>query len=150
VHGRVGSRAGKVAASLLCALAVSLFAASRAQAGEGSDCPPIRDKPAATPHVDYDGVQHLTCCYGPVQVKPGQNIIRLNATDLFPHVRGYITRFDPELVYPDGTVPRVDVLHLHHAVWIVNGNPQFATGEEKTILELPQGWLAQPGETAGC
>ena len=52
---------------------------------------------------------------------------------------GYITRFDPELVYPNGKVPRVDILHLHHAVWIVNGNPQFAVGEEKTIVQLPAG-----------
>ena len=37
------------------------------------------------------------------------------------------------------TVPRVDVLHLHHAVWAVNGAPQFAAGEEKTIQQLPRG-----------
>ena len=59
---------------------------------------------------------------------------------LWPQEDGYITRFDPELIYADGTVPRVDVLHLHHAVWAVNGNPQFAVGEEKTIQQLPQGF----------
>ena len=109
-------------------------------------CPPIQDKPDAIPHVDYDGVQHLTYCSGPVDVKPGQNIIRLNGTSLFPQQPGYITRFDPELVYTDGTVPRVDILHLHHAVWIVNGNPQFATGEEKTIVQAPEGfgWRTLP------
>ena len=53
---------------------------------------------------------------------------------------GYITRFDPEFIYADGTVPRVDVLHLHHAVWAVNGAPQFAVGEEKTVQQLPQGF----------
>src|SRR5439155_14631123 len=49
---------------------------------------------------------------------------------------------------PNGTVPRVDVLHLHHAVWIVNGNPQFATGEEKTILQMPKGfgWRSRPSD----
>jgi plastocyanin len=109
-------------------------------------CPPIQNKPGAIPHVQYDGVRHLTYCYGPVSVKPGQNIIRLNPTDLFPNEPGYITRFDPELVYGDGTVPRVDVLHLHHAVWVVNGNPQFATGEEKTIIQAPKGfgWRSLP------
>ena len=109
-------------------------------------CPPIQNKPGAIPHVQYDGVQHLTYCYGPVTVKPGQNIIRLNGTNLFPQQPGYITRFDPELVYPNGTVPRVDVLHLHHAVWVVNGNPQFAAGEEKTIVQMPKGfgWRSTP------
>ena len=62
---------------------------------------------------------------------------------------GYITRFDPEFIYADGTVPRVDVLHLHHAVWAVNGAPQFAVGEEKTVQQLPQGfgWRSHPGDT---
>jgi plastocyanin len=126
-----------------CALAAWFLASSPARA---ADCPPIQDKPGAVPHVDYPGVQHLTYCYGPIDIKPGQNIIRLAPTNLFPQQPGYITRFDPELVYPDGTVPPVHVLHLHHAVWIVNGNPQFATGEEKTILQQPPGfgWLTEP------
>ena len=111
-------------------------------------CPTIQNKPNAIPHVDYQGVQHLSYCYGPVPVKSGQNIIRLNSTKLFPQKPGYITRFDPELVYLDGSVPRVDVLHLHHAVWIVNGNPQFATGEEKSILQMPKGfgWRTTPSD----
>jgi hypothetical protein len=131
------------AACLLFALAAWLLLAPDANA---AGCPPIQDKPEAVPHVDYAGVQHLTYCYGPIAVKPGQNIIRLNPTNLFPQVPGYITRFDPELIYENGTVPRVDILHLHHAVWIVNFNPQFATGEEKTILQMPPGfgWRSRP------
>jgi plastocyanin len=123
-------------------------ALSLASQANAAACPPIHNKPGAIPHVQYDGVQHLSYCYGPVSVKPGQNIIRLNPTKLFPSKPGYITRFDPELVYTNGTVPRVDVLHLHHAVWIVNGNPQFATGEEKTIVQLPKGfgWRSVPSD----
>jgi len=134
------------AASLLFTLAALFLLTSGARA---ADCPPIQNKPDAIPHVDYDGVQHLTYCYGPVSVQPGQNIIRLHSTDLFPSEPGYITRFDPELVYSDGTVPRVDVLHLHHAVWAVNGRPQFAVGEEKTISQLPRGfgWRTQPTDS---
>jgi plastocyanin len=126
----------------LIALVGWLFAATSAHAA----CPTIQNKPQAIPHVDYDGIQHRKFCYGPITVNPGQNIIRLNQTKLFPQVPGYITRFDPELIYTDGTVPRVDVLHLHHAVWLVNSNPQFATGEEKTILQMPLGfgWRSQP------
>ncbi len=131
---------------LLCAVGALLFGSPSAHA---ATCPPIKNKPQQVPHVDYTGMQHLTYCYGPVSVKPGQNIIRVNSTNLFPSVPGYITRFDPELIYANGTVPRVDVLHLHHAVWAVNGaNPQFATGEEKTIFQMPRGfgWRSQPSD----
>ena len=142
-----GRRLSLAFGALACATALAALASPSAHAGT-SACPPIANKPDQAPHVHYAGVEHLTYCSGPITVQPGQNIIRLNATNLFPSVPGYITRFDPELVYPDGTVPRVDILHLHHAVWIVNGNPQFATGEEKTILQLPQGfgWRSLPSD----
>ena len=54
---------------------------------------------------------------------------------------GYITRFKPNLVY-SGThkIPRVDVIHLHHGVWLNNFYPTFAAGEEKTALQLPRGY----------
>ena len=120
-------------------------------------CPTIANKPNAVQHVDYDGVKHITYCYGPVTISPGQNVIKLRpAIDdngmgqkLWPQEDGYITRFDPEFIYADGTVPPVDVLHLHHAVWLVNGNPQFAVGEEKTIQQLPNGfgWRSHPGDS---
>ncbi len=117
-----------------CAVALLFVVSPAAKAGVNGQCPPIADKPDAVPHVDYTSggvsqVQHLTYCYGPVDIHPGQNIIRLNlakdgfGNELWPQVPGYITRFDPEFVYADGTVPRVDVLHLHHAVWQVNGEP---------------------------
>src|SRR5829696_7970606 len=128
-----------------CAVAALLLIPPAAKAG--NECPPIADKPGAVPHVEYGGAaQHLTYCYGPITISPGQNIIRLrpaidSGTELWPQQDGYITRFDPEFVYADGSVPRVDVLHLHHAVWAVNGaNPQFAAGEEKTIQQLPAGF----------
>jgi plastocyanin len=141
-----------------CAVVALLLISPEAKAGvdPGGDpgCPPIADKPDAVPHVDYTGVQHLTYCY-PVNITPGQNIIRFrpaidgNGQKLWPQEDGYITRFDPELIYADGTVPPVDVLHLHHAVWAVNGAPQFAVGEEKTIQQLPTGfgWRSLPGDS---
>ena len=133
--------------ALVGALAAMVVLSANAGAETGSQCPTIQNKPNAIPHVDYNGVRHITDCV-PAHVNPGQNIIRLHSTDLFPKQPGYITRFDPELVYTNGTVPRVDVLHLHHAVWIVNGNPQFAVGEEKTIVQAPRGfgWRTEPGD----
>jgi plastocyanin len=137
-----------------CVIAALLLFSPAAKAGVNNQCPAIADKPDAAPHVDYDGVQHITYCYGPINMMPGQNIIKFRqAVDtlgnkLWPQEDGYITRFDPELVYTDGTVPRVDVLHLHHAVWTVNGNPQFAVGEEKTVQQLPEGfgWESHPSD----
>ena len=51
--------------------------------------------------------------------------------------------------YKDGDVPRVDVIHLHHGVWISNVAPLFAAGEEKTIVTAPQGfgWRYKPSDS---
>jgi plastocyanin len=150
---RAGVR-GRLA--VFCAVLLALLViAPAAKAGVNGQCPAIADKPDAVPHADYDGVQHLTYCFGPINIRPGQNVIRLRpAVDgfgnkLWPQQDGYITRFDPEFIYADGRVPRVDVLHLHHAVWLVNNGPQFAVGEEKTIQQLPQGfgWPSHPGDS---
>lgn len=98
--------------------------------------------------VSYNGLETISYRYGPLKIEPGQNLIKINSTKLFPNRPGFITRFQPNLIYSDGTVPRVDVLHLHHGVWLVNGSPQFAAGEEKTILQLPQGfgWPTNPND----
>ena len=77
--------------------------------------------------------------FGPIDVKPGQNTIDFAPNGLKPDVAGYITRFKPNLTYLDGTVPRVDVVHLHHGVWLVEGRPTYAAGEEKTEVRLPKG-----------
>ena len=98
-------------------------------------------------HVNYAGMQKIRYRYGPVTITPGQNVIRMNATDLKPKVAGFITRFKPDLVrVKDLKPPPVDVLHLHHAVWLIDrhdgeGNtPTLAAGEEKTIVQLPRGF----------
>src|SRR5215211_1393240 len=96
-----------------CAIAASLLISPAARAGVDAGCPPIADKPGAVSHVEYQGIQHITYCYGPINMMPGQNIIRLRDaidganTKLWPQLDdGYITRFDPEFVYADGTVPK--------------------------------------------
>lgn len=117
--------------SLLAALCALAAAAVPAAAG------------AAEPHaqaVDYPGLQHLSYRFGPIDVAPGQNTIEIANNELKPPVPGYITAFRPNLTYMDGKVPRVDVIHLHHGVWLVNGNPTWAAGEEKTNVFLPQGY----------
>ncbi len=103
----------------------------------------------ATASATTKGAKRITYKFGPVDIKPGQNTISFAGNDAFPKVPGYITRFKPDLVrVSDGSIPRVDVLHLHHAVWLVNGYPQFAAGEEKTISDMPPGygWRTRPND----
>jgi plastocyanin len=97
-------------------------------------------------------VQHLHYKYGPIHVAPGQNLILLGPVTIEkPGYDGFITRFKPDLVRSDGSVPPVDVIHLHHGVFLnlsgndstSNENPgerMFATGEEKTIFQMPPGY----------
>jgi len=95
------------------------------------------------------GAQRLQFRFGPIDVAPGQNTNTFELDRQMPRVPGYITRFAPNLVrVRDGSVPRVDVLHLHHAVWTVNDDLQFVAGEEKTIASLPRGfgWRSRPDD----
>ncbi len=103
------------------------------------------------------GAERMKFRFGPVDVTPGQNANEVALSVKMPKVAGYITRFEPNLVRTDGSIPRVDVLHLHHAVWVRIGKvatgigslePTFGVGEEKTIVDLPDGygWYYQPGQ----
>jgi len=105
----------------------------------------------ASPQASAAGVpQKLHFAYGPVHVRAGQNIIEFSGGQVpKPKVDGWIVGITPNLILPDNTVPPVDVLHLHHAVWVnlsrrdaTSGGPErfFAVGEEKTRLELPSGY----------
>ena len=94
----------------------------------------------AAPAAAQDGVQHLEFSFGPVKIAPGQNTIELERNDQRPAVDGYIVGFRPNLVFADGSVPRVDVIHLHHGVWLSNLSPLFAAGEEKTANIAPPGY----------
>jgi plastocyanin len=98
-------------------------------------------------------VQHLHYEIGPLEIQPGQNNITWTTQNGYPQVPkptvdGYITRIRANLVRSDGSVPPVDVIHLHHGVWAnASGiaNPSFAelffaAGEEKTDTILPPGY----------
>ena len=67
-------------------------------------------------------------------------------------VSGFIIGFRPNLEYTNGKIPGVDVLHLHHAVWLINGQPTFAAGEEKTNVKLPRpfGWRHRARRRVGA
>jgi plastocyanin len=97
------------------------------------------------------GAQRLHLEVGPLDVKPGQNNITIAPGKMpQPPGDGWIVRIAPNLRYEDGTVPGVDVIHLHHGVWLNVGArdatrpnlPErfFASGEEKTTTILPDGY----------
>ena len=97
-----------------------------------------------------NGAKRIKYRIGPFDVIPGQNAIGYDVIRERPQADGYITRIKPDLTYLDGRVPGVDVIHLHHAVWVntsrigaTRGFPAelfFAAGEEKTIMNLPKGY----------
>jgi hypothetical protein len=94
----------------------------------------------------YPGAcQRMRFAYGPIHVKPGQNDVLIEPVKIEKPVRdGYVTRFEPNLVLPDGSVPPVEQVHLHHGTWLsypeYGSGPFFAAGEEKTIAPFPRGY----------
>jgi hypothetical protein len=97
-------------------------------------------------YVRYPGAcQRLRFSYGPIVVKPGQNDVLVDPIKIEKPLRdGYITRFEPNLVLPDGTVPPIEQVHLHHGTWLsatdYGRGPFFAAGEEKTVAPFPTGY----------
>jgi plastocyanin len=89
------------------------------------------------------GIQHLHFQTAPIKVLPGQNSIKMVAIpqNEKPAVDGYIVRMRPDLQYLNGKVPPVNVIHLHHGVWIDGTRgPFFFGGEEKTVFHIPRGY----------
>ena len=97
------------------------------------------------------GTQHLHFEFGPVDVQPGQNSIDFSKGQIpKPDADGWILRISANLRREDGSVPPVDVIHLHHGVWLNASRPDstfpsfperfFAAGEEKTTTEFPPGY----------
>ena len=94
----------------------------------------------------YPGAcRRMRFSYGPIPVKPGQNDVLIGPVTIEKPLRdGFITRFRPNLVRADGTVPPVEQVHLHHGTWLsvpaYGSGPFFAAGEEKTIAPWPKGY----------
>lgn len=100
-----------------------------------TDSPPIL-QPAAPP-----GAQTVRLDYGPLTVKPGQNTISVDVQKSRPAVNGWIVGFRPGMIrVRDKKPPPVGEIHLHHAVWLVDWEPTFASGEEKTYVTAPSGY----------
>ena len=96
------------------------------------------------------GAQRLHFEIGPIDIKPGQNNIDFTKGAIpKPAVDGWIVRIAPDLRLADRSIPGVDVIHLHHGVWLNSSAKDstsrlperfFAAGEEKTTMVLPVGY----------
>jgi hypothetical protein len=136
------SRAG---CALVVCLAVVAAAAPSAMAADSD-----RYDASVSVSAGANGAKRMTYRIGPFKIIPGQNEIGFNLIEQKPQVDGWITRIRPDLVYTNGRVPGVDVIHLHHGVWVnvsrtdstVPSLPErfFAAGEEKTIMRFPRGY----------
>lgn len=103
---------------------------------------------ACTQDAVMDPVRPAACQrtlyrYGPLTITPGDNLILAGPVTIEkPAIDGSIVRFRPDLTFATGDVPAIEQVHLHHAVWISTAfnDPIFASGEEKTIFTIPNGY----------
>jgi hypothetical protein len=95
--------------------------------------------------------QRIKYSYGPIYITPGQNLNLIGPVTIErPLGEGFVTRAKPDLIRSDGSVPNVDIVHLHHGVFMNlsatdKAAPQFperfgGSGEEKTIGTFPPGF----------
>lgn len=125
--------------SITAALALAAIACLSMATVAGAQSPPKVLNPALP-----EGTVTKTYRF-PLNVKPGQNLNLYNYLNTAnaehrPAENGWIVGFRPNLRREDGSTPPVDEIHLHHAVWVINGKPTFAAGEEKTSILPPTGY----------
>jgi hypothetical protein len=133
---------------LIASVCVAVLASG--SAGPAGADPPLPE-PGALGPLSSD-VQHLHFKYGPINIAPGQNLILVGPVTIEkPAYDGYVVGFRPNLVRADGSVPPIEQIHLHHAVWLdlsrqdvtspgLPGQRIAASGEEKTASRLPAGY----------
>jgi plastocyanin len=123
--------------------------AGKSSSSTTAPTPPSTTATTAPPPVP--GAQRLSFKMGPIKIEPGQNAIQYQGRSVpKPDVDGWIVRIAPNLERADGSVPGVDVIHLHHGVWLNQSRKDetdptlperfFAAGEEKTTMQVPQGY----------
>ena len=129
-------------AALAAAPASASTSAGRAEAdARASAFAPSEDGIEVRNPAPPPGAQVLKYEFGPLKIRPGQNIIDIDVQKERPAVDGWIVGFHPGLVdSKKGKSPPVSEVHLHHAVWMVDLRPTFAAGEEKTNFNAPPGF----------
>ncbi len=117
--------------------------------GDSSTVPIVTPATKVIADTVPDGAERLKFKV-PIDIVPGQNNIGYTRTIPQPKEDGYILGMSTDLRFADGTVPPVDVIHLHHGVWLnlaghdttVPSLPErfFAAGEEKTRMLANTGY----------
>jgi plastocyanin len=130
--------------AIACIIGIAILAS--AITATAADNAGDRDGDAAA----QGNVKHLHFELGPLDIRPGQNIIETNRYVIpQPKIDGWIVGFKPNLRLANGSVPPVDQIHLHHGVWLTGTRfdatallPErfFGVGEEKTALHMPPGY----------
>ena len=98
-----------------------------------------------------DGTERLRYRYGPLSAAPGQNLTLVGPVAIEkPALDGYVTHVVPGLERTDGSIPPVERVHMHHAVFFnlarrdraVPDWPErfFGFAEEKTRGQFPDGF----------
>src|SRR4051794_16267468 len=79
----------------------------------------LRKAPPIVVPADQPGVQHRHYEFGPVHIRAGQNNIDYSGNQVpRPAEDGWVVGIRPNIHLADGTIPSVDVIHLHHGVWL--------------------------------
>ena len=124
-------------ASLVAAFVLALLVLPAAAQAAGKPLPGARiSTKAFSQPATYPGMQHLHYEYGPIKINPGAEHHRLRRQQSQAE-RPRLHHALPARTSStrrNHTIPRVDVIHLHHGVWLINGYPTFAAGEEKTVF----------------
>ena len=140
------------------ALAVAACLVVAAFGGTGSRAEAADAGPGTT---SADGVQHLHFEYGPLDIRPGQNVIDTNKYLIpQPNEDGWIVGFKPNLRLGerqgaagrrDPPAPRRVGERAAAATRPRRCSPSGSSraGEEKTALELPKGY-GYPYRTSDC
>jgi plastocyanin len=171
----LGDRRRRVALfALAFAMLITACATSSTETGSGAPNAPTGTAGNGSSTTDTGGVtagdvamltppeqpdvQHLKFKYGPIKIEPGQNNITISNLQVpKPTVDGFIVGIHPNLYRDDGSIPPVDVIHLHHGVWLkvdlssVGGGrrPRGPGQSSTTTTEAPTGPGAIPAIAAG-
>lgn len=119
--------------------------------------PPVRAvaMPTAVPSWCERTATGYRCTVGPIPTLPGQTVELMTGVAA-PSEAGYLTSAQARLVDSSGEELPHDAVHLHHAVWLNptrrdltcdaydGGLPNyerfFASGKERTPVQLPEGY----------
>jgi plastocyanin len=143
--------------SAVCIFSLAVAACGGGSSSKGSaqptgttTVPNVTPVTAILPDDVAPGATRIHLESGPYPITPGQNNIQITRTIPQPKQDGWIVGIKTNLRLSDGSIPAVDVIHLHHGVWLnlaakdatSPGLPErfFAAGEEKTRFVLPEGY----------